>query len=270
VLLAIDVRNTHTVLGLFSGSGGHSKLVADWRVHTEPRMTADELALQIQGLIGTHQNHITGVAALSTVPSVLREVRLMLTKYWSHVSHIVVEPGVRTGVPLLVDNPKEVGADRIVNSLAANYLYDTAAIVVDFGTSTVVDVVSAKGEFLGGVIAPGMVISMDALAAQGAALRKVELVRPRSVVGKNTVECLQSGAVFGFAAMVDGLVNRIRAEQFPGQDVAVIATGDAAPLIVPESETIESHEPELTLEGLRLVFERNQERSRPRRAGQAS
>ena len=270
MLLAIDVRNTHTVLGLFSGSGGHAKLVAEWRVHTEARMTADELALQIHGLIGGHQNHVTGVTALSTVPSVLRELRLMLGKYWSHVPHIVVEPGVRTGVPLLVDNPKEVGADRIVNSLAAHYLYDSAAIIVDFGTSTCVDVVSAKGEFLGGVIAPGITISMDALAAGGAALRKVELVRPRSVIGKNTVECMQSGAVFGFAAMVDGLVDRIRKESFAGQDVAVIATGEAAALIVGESTTIESHEPELTLEGLRLVFERNSEKARPRRTTQAS
>ncbi len=264
MLLAVDVRNTNIVLGLFSGSGSHSKLVRDWRMHTDPRMTADELALALRGLVGAHADEITGVSALSTVPSVLREIRLMLNRYWGHVPHVVVEPGVRTGVPLLVDNPKEVGADRIVNSLAAHHFYDSPAIVVDFGTSTCVDVVSAKGEFLGGIIGPGVEISMDALASQGAALRKVELVRPRSVVGKNTVECMQSGAVFGFAGMVDGLVRRVRAEltAFAGSDVAVIATGDSAPLIIPESDTIEHHEPDLTLEGLRLVYERNQKRLR--------
>ncbi|HEY5854704.1 MAG TPA: type III pantothenate kinase [Aldersonia sp.] len=268
MLLTIDVRNTNIVLGLFSGSGTHAKLVRDWRMHTNPRITADEFALQLRGLLGGHVDEITGVAALSTVPSVLRELRLMLTRYWGELPHVVVEPGVRTGVPLLVDNPKEVGADRIVNCLGAHHFYDSPAIVVDFGTSTCVDVVSAKGEFLGGVIAPGLEISMDALASQSAALRKVEIVRPRSVVGKNTVECMQSGAVFGFAAMVDGLVDRIRDDLpgFAGKDVAVIATGDSAPLIIPESETIEHHEPDLTLEGLRLVYERNRDKARARRA----
>lgn len=267
MLLTIDVRNTNIVLGLFSGSGQHAKLVRDWRMHTNPRITADEFALQLRGLLGTHVDEITGVAALSTVPSVLRELRLMLARYWGDGPHVVVEPGVRTGVPLLVDNPKEVGADRIVNCLGAHHFYDSPAIVVDFGTSTCVDVVSAKGEFLGGVIAPGLEISMDALASQSAALRKVEIVRPRSVVGKNTVECMQSGAVFGFAAMVDGLVDRIRDELpgFDGKDVAVIATGDSAPLIIPESDTIEHHEPDLTLEGLRLVYERNRDKARARR-----
>ncbi|MDF2897382.1 MAG: hypothetical protein K0Q46_4168 [Rhodococcus erythropolis] len=262
MLLTVDVRNTNIVLGLFSGTGEYSKLLQDWRMRTDPRMTADELALTFRGLLGTHVDEITGVAALSTVPSVLREIRVMLERYWGHVPHVVVEPGIRTGVPLLVDNPKEVGADRIVNSLAAHHLYEGPCIVVDFGTSTCVDVVSVKGEFLGGCIAPGLEISTDALASQSAALRKVELVRPRSVVGKNTVECMQSGAVFGFAGLVDGLVNRVRDElpEFGGDDVSVIATGDSAPLIIPESDTIDHLERDLTLEGLRLVFERNQAR----------
>lgn len=262
MLLTVDVRNTNIVLGLFTGFGEHSKLVQDWRMHTDARMTADELALTVRGLLGSHIDQITGVSALSTVPSVLREIRVMLTRYWGQVPHVLVEPGVRTGVPLLVDNPKEVGADRIVNSLAAHHLYGSPCIVVDFGTSTCVDVVSGKGEFLGGAIAPGLEISSDALAAQSAALRKVELVRPRSVVGKNTVECMQSGAVFGFAGLVDGLVRRVRAElpAFAGSDVVVIATGDRAPLIMPETDTIDEHEPDLTLEGLRLVYERNQAR----------
>ncbi len=180
VLLAVDVRNTNIVLGLFTGSGSHSKLQQDWRVRTDAGMTGDELALLFRGLLGADVDRITAVSALSTVPSVLRELRGMLGKYWAEVPHVVVEPGVRTGVPLLVDNPKEVGADRIVNSLAAHHFYGGPCIVVDFGTSTCVDVVSGKGEFLGGgAIAPGVEISMDALASQSAALRKVELTRPR-------------------------------------------------------------------------------------------
>ena len=269
MLLAVDVRNTNIVLGVFTGSGTHSKLLCDRRVRTDPKMTADELALLFRGLLGDDVDRITGVAALSTVPSVLRELRIMLARYWSQVPHVVVEPGVRTGVPLLVDNPKEVGADRIVNSLAAHHFYGSPCVIVDFGTSTCVDVVSAKGEFLGGAIAPGVEIAMDALASQSAALRKVELVRPRGVLGKNTVECMQSGAVFGFAGMVDGLVRRVCAEVpgFGADDVAVIGTGDSAPLIMPESRTLEHHEPDLTLEGLRLVFERNQVRRATRATG---
>ncbi|MGC0362114.1 type III pantothenate kinase [Rhodococcus sp. 27YEA15] len=263
MLLAVDVRNTSTVLGLYSGIGDNAKLVHDWRMRTDSRVTADELALTFRGLIGEKVEQVTGVAALSTVPAVLREIRVMLERYWGRVPHVVVEPGVRTGVPLLVDNPKEVGADRIVNSLAAHHLYEGPCVVVDFGTSsTVIDLVSAKGEFLGGCIAPGLEVSIDALASQSAALRQVELVRPRSVIGKNTVECMQSGAVFGFAGMVDGIVRRIGDElpEFSGRGVAVIATGDSAALIVPESETIDNLERDLTLEGLRLVFERNQAR----------
>lgn len=262
MLLTVDVRNTNISLGLFTGTGDHSKLVRDWRMRTDPRMTADELAWMLRGLLGDHLDQIVGVSALSTVPSVLRELRVMLTRYWEHVPHVVVEPGVRTGVPLLVDNPKEVGADRIVNSLAAHHLYSGPCIVVDFGVATCVDVVTAKGEFLGGAIAPGLETSTDALASHSAALRKFELVRPRAVVGKNSVECMQAGAIFGFAGMVDGLVRRVRAElpAFAGDDVKVIATGESAPLIMPESETIAHIERDLALEGLRIVYERNQAR----------
>jgi type III pantothenate kinase len=175
------------------------------------------------------------------------------------VPHVIVEPGVRTGVPLLYDNPKEVGADRIVNALAAHTLYGGPAIVVDFGTSTNFDVVSARGEFLGGALAPGIEISVDALASRAAALRKVELVRPRSVIGKTTVEALQSGLLYGFAGQVDGLVRRIVRELVgdTGQPVAVIATGGLAPLVLAESATLQHHAPDLTLVGLRLVYERN-------------
>jgi type III pantothenate kinase len=186
----------------------------------------------------------------------------MIARYFSSIKCIIVEPGIKTGVPLLVDNPKEIGADRIVNSLAAHTLYpDGPAIVVDFGTSTNLDVVSPKGEFLGGALAPGIEISIDALAARAAQLRKVELVKPRSVIGKNTVEALQSGTIYGFAGQVDGLVDRIIEELvqlYPSSGaVSVIATGGLAPLVLGISETIEFHEPDLTLIGLRLLYQRN-------------
>jgi type III pantothenate kinase len=255
VLLTVDVGNTNINLGLYQGT----ELAGDWRMRTDAQMTADELALTMRGLLGPHADAVTGISALSTVPAVLRELRVMLGRYYARVPKIVVEPGVRTGVPLLVDNPKEVGADRLVNTLAAHHLHATACVVVDFGTSTNVDAISAKGEFLGGAFAPGIEISVDALAARAAALRKVELVPPRSVIGKNTVECLQSGILYGFAGQVDGLVRRIVRElgHERAEPVAVIATGGLAPLVLGESETITEHVPDLTLLGLRLVYERN-------------
>ena len=266
MLLAIDVRNTHTVVGLLSGSGEHSKVVQQWRIRTESEVTADELALIIDGLIGEDAERLTGAAGLSTVPSVLHEVRLMLDQYWPAVPHVLIEPGVRTGLPLLVDNPKAVGADRIVNCLAAYQKYQSAAIVVDFGSSICVDVVSAKGEFLGGAIAPGMLVSSDAAAARSAALRRGELTRPRSVVGKNTVECMQAGAVCGFAGLVDGLGNRVREDidGFAGTGVAVVATGYTAPLVLGDLRTVEHYDQHLTLDGLRMVFERNRDSQRGR------
>ena len=251
MLLAIDVGNTNTVLGLFVGD----ELVQSWRTKTDSRETADELALKFRALLN-ESPEITGIALCSTVPAVLREMRAMLTRYYDKVPTIIVEPGIKTGVPVLTDNPKEVGADRIVNSLAAFTLYGGPAIVVDFGTSTNLDVISGKGEFLGGALAPGIEISIEALASRAAQLRKVELVTPRNVIGKNTVEALQSGAIYGFAGQVDGLVDRI-VDELGGEVKAVIATGGLAGVVVPESETITHHEPDLTLIGLRLMFERN-------------
>jgi type III pantothenate kinase len=172
------------------------------------------------------------------------------------VPTVIVEPGVRTGVQLAIDNPKEVGADRVVNTLAAFTLFGGPSIVVDFGTSTNFDVVSAKGEFLGGVLAPGIEISVDALASRAAQLRKVELVKPPRIIGKNTVECLQSGVVYGFAGQVDGVVRGITAE-LGGSVTAVIATGGLAPIVIEECLTVTNYEPMLTLIGLRLIFERN-------------
>ena len=257
MLLAIDVGNTNTVLGIFDDSA----LLHSWRVKTDPRSTADELWLQYKALVEGYE--ITDLAICSTVPATLRELRHMIDDYFADIRVTIVEPGIKTGVPLLVDNPKEIGADRIVNSLAAFTLYgsDGPTIVVDFGTSTNLDVVSPKGEFLGGALAPGIEISVDALAARAAQLRKVELVKPKSVIGKNTVEALQSGTIYGFAGQVDGLVNRITdelADLYPNSgEVCVIATGGLAPLVLGISETIEFHEPDLTLIGLRLVHERN-------------
>ena len=250
MLLAIDIGNTQTVLGLFDGHA----LARSLRIKTDARATADEMVLIYRGLL-TGEPAVTGIALCSTVPSVLHEMRFMLQRYYAEVPTVIVEPGTRTGVPVLTDNPKEVGSDRIVNTLAAHELFGGPAIVVDFGTSTNLDVVSAQGEFLGGALAPGIEISLDALAARAAQLRKVELVRPRSVIGKNTVEALQSGALFGFAGQVDGLVRRIVAELGPVN--AVIATGGLANIVIDESETITDHEPDLTLHGLRLVFGRN-------------
>src|SRR6266496_5761969 len=185
MLLTIDIGNTNTVLGVFEGD----ELVRSWRIKSDARNTADELALAFRGLLDGFK--ITGISACSTVPAVLRELRVMLADYYADVPTLIVEPGVRTGVGLQYENPKEVGADRIVNTAAAYHLVHGACVVVDFGTSTNFDVVSERGEFLGGALAPGIEISIDALAARGARLFKIEPVRPRSVIGKSTVEALQ-------------------------------------------------------------------------------
>jgi type III pantothenate kinase len=253
MLLTVDVGNTNTVLGIFDDK----EMIRSWRVKTDPRSTADELWLQYRALIDDY--NLTGLSVCSTVPATLRELRTMIADYFSDVRVTIVEPGIKTGVPLLVDNPKEIGADRIVNTLAAHSIFGGPAIVVDFGTSTNLDVVSPKGEFLGGALAPGIEISVDALASRAAQLRKVELIKPKNVIGKNTVEALQSGTIYGFAGQVDGLVDRITAELLDSysEKPTVIATGGLDPLIIGVSETIDHHEPDLTLIGLRLIHERN-------------
>lgn len=251
MLLCIDVGNTQTVLATFDGEA----LAHSWRIKTDGRATADELALTLRGLLAAEAVEITGVSACSTVPAVLHELRAMFTKYYAHVPVVVVEPGIRTGVPLAYNNPREVGTDRVMNTLAAFTLYGGPAIVVDFGTSTSFDVVGQRGDFLGGALAPGIEISVDALAARAAQLVKVELTRPPRAIGKNTVEAMQSGILYGFAGQVDGIVRRIVAEL--GDTRAVIATGGLAPLVISECQTVTSHEPYLTLIGLRLVWEKN-------------
>ncbi|WP_049660204.1 type III pantothenate kinase [Kitasatospora sp. MY 5-36] len=258
MLLTIDVGNTQTTLGLFDGED----VVEHWRISTDPRRTADELAVLLQGLMGSHtavkEAAVEGLAICSSVPAVLHELREVTRRYYGDVPAVIVEPGVKTGVHVLMDNPKEVGADRIVNALAANHLYGGPCIVVDFGTATTFDAVNARGDYVGGAIAPGIEISVEALGVRGAQLRKIELARPRNVIGKNTVEGMQSGILYGFAGQVDGLVERMARELAKDpDDVQVIATGGLAPLVLGEAGTIDVHEPWLTLIGLRLVYERN-------------
>jgi type III pantothenate kinase len=256
VLLAIDVGNTETVVGVFRDE----ELAWRWRLATVPERTADELALlfggflQQQGL--SFDRNVTGVVLSSVVPGATQALREMVSRYF-RFPPVVVEPGVKTGVPVLTDNPKEVGADRIVNALAGFTKFGGPCIVVDFGTATTFDCVSEHGEYTGGAIAPGLQVAAQALFEQTARLPLVELVAPKSVIGKNTVESVQSGLIFGYAAMLDGMVERISKEL---GDATVIATGGLAPAVIGECRTVDHHEPWLTLEGLRLVFEKNAER----------
>ncbi len=254
-LLAADIGNSHTVLGLVDDG----VVVADWRVATDARRTSDQWAVLLKGLLGERLDSVSGVAVCATVPAVLHEWREMLTRHFGTVPHVVVEPGVRTGIPVLMDNPREVGSDRIVNALAAATELGGPAIVVDFGgTATTFDVVSPQGQYVGGAITPGIEISLDALGRRGAQLRTVELARPRSVIARNTVEALQSGMVFGVASQVEGIVARMIVELgVDTADVHVIATGYLAPLVVDECRCFTDHLPWLTLRGLELVFLRN-------------
>ncbi|NED98856.1 type III pantothenate kinase [Phytoactinopolyspora halotolerans] len=255
MLLAIDVGNTETVIGLLDGQ----EVVHHWRVSTVGNRTADEMMALMRGLFsGGYDESVHGIAVCSTVPAVLRMMRTLVRRYYAGTRAVLVEPGVRTGVPVLTDNPREVGTDRVVNALAAIRRFGGPCIIVDFGTATIFDAVSARGEYLGNAIAPGIEVSLDALGHAGAQLRSVELLRPRSVIAKNTVEALQSGALYGFGGQVDGIVTRMAAELgVPLSDLQVIATGGLAPLVIDESATINRHEPWLTLIGLSLVYERN-------------
>ena len=254
MLLCIDVGNTQMVIGLFDGP----ELADHWRIATVAERTSDELALMMQQFLGVHgfafDEHVTGVAIASGVPRVTAALREMTERYFGYPP-LVLEPGIRTGMPILYDNPKEVGADRIANAVAAYDQYGGPSIVVDFGTANTIEAISAKGEYLGGAIFPGIEISMDALFGRAAALRRVELVPPRHVIGKSTVESIQSGAVFGFSGQVDALVDLFQKEL---GECTVIATGGLAEAIIPFSRTIQHHEPWLTIQGLRIVFERNQ------------
>lgn len=253
MLLCIDTGNTQTVIGLFDDA----RLADHWRIATISERTADEMALMIQQFLGFHgfsfEDQIDGVAISSGVPRVTVELREMTQRYFGFEA-LVLEPGVRTGMPILYDNPKEVGADRIANAVAAYDQYGGPSIVVDFGTANTIEAISEQGEYLGGAIFPGIEISMDALFARAAALRRVELIAPRNVIGKSTVESIQSGTVYGFSGQIDALVERFQKEL--GQ-CTVIATGGLAEPIIKHSHTIQHYEPWLTLQGLRIIFERN-------------
>jgi type III pantothenate kinase len=242
------------VLGVFRGQ----ELQRQWRASTEPERTADELAVLFGGLLQqaglSFSNEITGVVVSSVVPPSTAALREMVTRYFAFPP-VVVEPGTKTGLSILTDNPRELGADRVVNALAAFSRYGGPCIVIDFGTATTYDVVSDRGEFLGGAIAPGMQTKNASLSRETARLPLVELHAPKTAIGKSTIEAIQSALVYGTAAEADGIVERMRKEL--GGSATVVATGGLAPLIVPHCHFVDEHDPWLTLEGLRLVFERN-------------
>jgi type III pantothenate kinase len=253
VLLAVDVGNTQTVFGLYDGE----RLAEHWRVSTEADRTGDELGVLVGRLLELRDvgfEDIGGVCLSSTVPPLVRAYEDFARDY-AEAQLLVLGPGTRTGIPISYDDPREVGPDRIANAVAARERYGAPCIVVDFGTSTNFDIVSEAGEYVGGVLAPGIEVSMEALFARAARLVKVDFIAPASVIGKTTVGGLQSGLVYGFAGQVDGIVKRIRGEI--GGTAPVIATGGLAELIAPHAETIDKVDPLLTLEGLRLVWDRN-------------
>ena len=281
MLLALDVGNTQTVVGVFDElccnvdgprtDGEIPGLLHHWRVATLRDRTPDELALVVRGLTALAELEmpmfgrrahaessspvIDGLAISSSVPTQTAALREMASRYFD-APCVIVEPGIKTGMPILYDNPREVGADRISNAVAALDLYEPPTIVVDLGTATTFDAISAGGEYLGGAIVPGIEISMDALFDRAEALRRVELREPRHVVGRTTVEAMQSGAIYGYAALVDGLCRRIETEIGTS---TIVATGGLSSLISPHAEVVAHVEPWLTLHGLRLIYLRNVE-----------
>jgi type III pantothenate kinase len=269
-LLAIDVGNTQTVIGLYAldGAGGgnrdpagrvaDSDLLDHWRIATNVERTADEYALLLQEFLAFHgfgwPADLGGFAVCSSVPRVTGSLRRFSERYLGYEA-LVVEPGIRTGMPILYENPREVGSDRIADAVGAWDLFGGPTIVIDFGTATTFEAISVRGEYLGGAIFPGIDISLDALFGRAAALRRVELVEPEHVIGRSTVESMQSGAVYGYTAVVDGMVARFEDEL--STSTTVVATGGLSGLIAPLSDTIDHHEPWLTLHGLRIIHEKN-------------
>jgi type III pantothenate kinase len=255
MLLAMDIGNTNTVLGLFEGD----VIVQDWRIRTEVNATVDEYGILIRSLFNAHEippDRVKHIIISCVVPPVLNVVERFCRKYFSLVP-LNVGPGIKTGMPIFYDNPKEVGADRIVNAVAAYEAFQQATIVVDFGTATTFDYISDRGEYMGGVITPGIMISCEALFQKASKLPRVEIfAKPPSIIAKNTITSMNSGIVYGYAGLVEGIINRIKREV--KSDIRVVATGGLAPLIACECPAIEEVDDYLTLKGLKIIFERNQ------------
>jgi type III pantothenate kinase len=253
MLLVIDVGNTNTVLGLYDGDD----LVHDWRIRTVVDHTVDEYGMLIYNLYKNSKvspRAINAIIISCVVPPMLHILEPLCKKYF-HIKPIIVGPGIKTGMPIFYDNPREVGADRIVNAIAAFEKYGGDIIVVDFGTATTFDYVSARGEYMGGCICPGIMISSEALFQKAAKLPRIDISRPKMVVGKDTVSSMQAGILYGYAGLVDGLVERIKAEV--KSDPRVVATGGLAKIIAAETKSIQVVDDMLTLEGLRIIYKRN-------------
>jgi len=254
MLLTVDVGNTQTAVGLFRGP----ELLKSWRFATDVQKTGDEIAVLLEGLLrldGFCRGDLIGIAVASVVPRLNREYeRIAETNLGLHA--LIVGPGVKTGMPILTNDPRQVGPDLIVDAVAAYELYGGPCIAVDFGTATTFSAVSAAGEYLGHAIAPGIEISLDALATRAARLMKIELVDPGSVIGRNTIQAMQAGAVYGFAGQVDGIVARMRAEM--GTEALTVATGGLAFLIFDHAGSLDKLDPLLTLRGLEIIYRQNQ------------